>query len=517
MQTLKKYAPFFASALLMYVVLLIVYPHYQNYIDPDGTAYLTISKRYAVGDIQRAVNGYWSPLSCWLTAMLIKCGLAAIPASIIVNTIGATGFLFISQSFFLRFNLLSVLQWMFNVTLALFLCFAIFWQSFDDLWECFFLLAALRLMLDISFINRPLEWIMLGVIGTLAYFAKSYSFPFFIVNTIVCVYFIVKGDKKKWSQISFAAILAMVVCSLPWIIALHNKYGIWTTSTAGTLNLSWYLVGHPHWKAGIELILPPTYTDSPSYWEDPYFINGDTPHFWNSAHLFGLQILRVGLNVWKFVDSNIQLSVFFPFIFIIAILSLFHKKVKNFFSSDARVMIISFLIFPLAYFLINFESRYLWYMVPLAMVMAGILLQGLFHRKEYALYILFTVSFLFYPIWGMYKMYDEGKMEFDYAQQVKKNNFHGSFTTLCSPGLEMQRTQRFAYFSELSFYGSPDNKPELIAFTNEMRRYHIKYYFYMAYTAENHSSKSITDEFGKPFLEITPTGCRSTQVWLINP
>src|ERR1039458_8886595 len=180
MSNWKKYYPFFASALLMWVVLFIIYPHYQYYIDPDGTAYLTISKRYAHGDIQRAINGYWSPWACWLTAGLIRFGVEAIPASVIINALGATGFLFISQSFFLRFDIIRKTQWMLNITLALFLCYAIFWQSFDDLWECFFLLSTLRLMLAEDFKNKPALWIICGFIGTLAYFAKAYSFPFFI-------------------------------------------------------------------------------------------------------------------------------------------------------------------------------------------------------------------------------------------------------------------------------------------------------------------------------------------------
>ena len=129
MSTFQKYAPFFASALLMCIVLFFIYPHYQYYIDPDGTAYLTISQRYANGDYARAINGYWSPWSCWLTALLIKGGLAAIPASVVINALGATGFLFISQSFFLKFEIVRKQQWMLNVTLALFLCFAVFHQN----------------------------------------------------------------------------------------------------------------------------------------------------------------------------------------------------------------------------------------------------------------------------------------------------------------------------------------------------------------------------------------------------
>ncbi len=70
MSTLQKYSPFPVSALLMSVVLWLIYPHYQYYIDPDGTAYLTIAQRYANGDYAQAINGYWSPWACWLTALL---------------------------------------------------------------------------------------------------------------------------------------------------------------------------------------------------------------------------------------------------------------------------------------------------------------------------------------------------------------------------------------------------------------------------------------------------------------
>jgi hypothetical protein len=130
MGTIQKYAPFFVSALLMCIVLYLIYPHYQYYVDPDGTAYLTISQRYANGDYRKAINGYWSPWSCWLTAMLIKAGIAAIPASVIINAIGATGFLFISQSFFRVFRITRQLQWLLCITVALFLCYAVFLAVF---------------------------------------------------------------------------------------------------------------------------------------------------------------------------------------------------------------------------------------------------------------------------------------------------------------------------------------------------------------------------------------------------
>src|SRR6185312_3415388 len=114
-------------------------------------------------------------------------------------------------------------------------------------------------------------------------------------------------DKKQWLKIAVVAIISMLACSFPWISALHEKYGIWTTGTAGSLNTSWYLVGHPYWK-DVDVFIPPVYQDSPYYWEDPYVANGPSPHFWNSWHLAGMQILRIGYNGLKLLISMAQLS-----------------------------------------------------------------------------------------------------------------------------------------------------------------------------------------------------------------
>jgi hypothetical protein len=499
---MQKYIPFFASALLMCLLLVIIYPHYQYYIDPDGTAYLTISQRYANGDYFKAINGYWSPWSCWLTAILIKVGLQPIPASVVINALGATGILFISQSFFLRLSITRKLQWLLNTTLALFLCYAIFWQSFDDLWECFFLLSTLRIILVEDFRNKPALWIACGFIGTLAYFAKAYSFPFFILNVLCCTYFICKDNKVQWLKISFIAITVMVVCSLPWIWLLRAKYNIWTTSTAGTLNTSWYLLGHPVWKDGITNIIPPFYDDSPSYWEDPYMANGVTPHFWDSWHLFGLQFLRIGLNIWKFVVSSFQLSVFFIVIVGYAKWMLFWNR-KTVLSTEMRLIMISSLLFTIGYLPINYEARYLWYMVPLAMVIGGLLIQRITENGlKNILAGLFALSFLVYPAWGLRKMYDVGKADHEIAIELRRMSVHGSFLSIVNPGKEHQQMQRVAYFSGFSYYCvRPAGRNLLRVLLPEMRRYRVNYYIIYAQSsyAVELTAAHFDDETGKPF------------------
>ena len=521
MNTISRYVPFFASVILMWLVLYFIYPSLQYYVDPDGTAYLTIARRYAEGIYVQAINGYWSPWSCWLTALLIKSGLQPIPASVVINAIGATGFLYITQSLLLRFNTDRRLQWWLCSAMVIFLCYAVFAQSFDDLWECFFLLSALRIILARKFTDSPDLWVALGVMGALAYFAKAYSFPFFILNIICCVY-ILSDTKQQWIKICITSILAMLVISLPWIYALHYKYGIWTTSTAGSLNMSWYLVGHPYWSDNIQHLLPPAYPDSPYYWEDPYASNGATPHFWNSWHLFGLQFIRIGLNLFKLLISTLQLSVFFTITAIVAIGAVRRPKLWRSYPIGIRIITLSFLLFPLGYLLINFESRYLWYMLPLSFVMAGYIIK---HNEERlanrfrlnTLYGIFAVTLVIYPLMQMVRMYNSGsERDFELATTLNHAGVIGSFTTNARTSADMQRIARIAYFSGNACYTIPyPDKVSPEELLKEIRRYRIKYYLQILRRHDD-ENLPLMDEKGKPFKEIRSKRISGYRIFEIN-
>ena len=461
MEVAKKYIPFYISAILLCVLVFVLYPYYQYYIDPDGVSYLTVSKRYANGDFAKAINGYWSPWGCWLTAILIRVGLAAIPSSVIVNTAGAIGFLGASQALFLRFAVKKDLQYGFCSVLAYFLCFAIFWQSFDDLWECFFLLLILKLYLSESFLQKASYWVLAGVLGAFALFAKAYAFPFFIINTICCLWVITKGNIRTFIKTAASVFGVLAICSAPWVYFLHEKYGKWLTSTAGGLNMSWYLVGHPIWDASTKFLVRPIYPDSPYYWEDPYLVNAAAPHFWDSVHLFGLQIVRVGYTFYKFLVSLIQISIFFPIVVYCAgkelvthilkylkpakavTIQQYWKQAQN---SSFFILAISIVIFPMGYMLINFEPRYIWYLIPLGLVTMAQLAES---KAINAIYIgkytkkVFLVSFLVYPVWQMVILFNEGKREYNLAEQLKVANIHGSFTSNRHP----RYMGRLAYFS----------------------------------------------------------------------
>jgi hypothetical protein len=508
----------------MVIAIIFVYPYYQYAVDPDATSYLAIAARYVSGDFEKAINGYWSPWAIWLTALVMKAGFAGFLSAIIVNTAAAIGFLYISHSLFLFFNIEKFVRYILCVALVVFLVYAIFWQSFDDLWECFFLLSALRVMLSGNFSKRPALWLLTGVLGALAYFSKAYAFPFFILNIICCSYFIAganrREDRKKWLTICMVTIGTMFLVSFPWIYLLHQKYHTWTTGTAGSLNLSWYLVGHPYWKEGISVLLPPVYNDSVYYWEDPWFVNGPAPIFLSSVKLFFLQLIKIAYNFLKLIQSMNELSAFFAFIALITIGIVFSRRIRIFFSGRVLIIAFSFLLFPLGYLLINYQGRYLWYMLPLSMIIGIIaftrmkIFQELSRRFRLVFVLLFAGSFIVYPIIGLKDMFLLGKKEFVLAQKLKEEKIQGSFTTNIPYSEKTQHIVRLAWFSGSPYYNMPV-PAEKSALLSDIRRYGIKYYFHFSeWYGEDFR---FTDENGQPFPEIAAGKLPGLKVFQIHP
>jgi hypothetical protein len=507
---IKKYYPFIAALLLFIVVLVIIYPYYKYYIDSDATAYLTISGRYAHGDYQKAINGYWSPWSCWLTALLIKGGGATMLSALIVNAAGAVCFLFISHSFFLFFEIERKWQWTLNIIVALFLCYAVFKQSFDDLWECFFLLSILRIMLKDTYITKQWLWVCCGLLGALAYFAKAYSFPFFFMNTILCNYFLAHGAHTgrefQWIKVCFITFAVMLVCAFPWIYMLHWKYGEWMTSTAGNLNLSWYMAGHPFFKEGITALVPPVYANSPSYWEDPWMVKGHLPHFWSSINMLGRQVARVFYNLILFVKSLNEMSPFMLPVFTLAIGIFISPAVRKYFGPYKFILAVSFLLFPLGFILINFEARYIWYMLLPGMVIGAAALQQLLKdigsRVQLLVILIYACSFLAWPAWDMRQMFNDGKRQHEIGEQLKHFGVRGGFTANASFGeSDFDEVQQIAYYSGNPYYQMPDPNVPFSAVLVDMRKYGIKYFFYYFKPGVN-AEVILKDEHGNPLSKI---------------
>lgn len=475
----RSYLPLVVSALLLWAALYVLFPFYQYDIDPDGTSYLTIAQRYADGDIKTAVNGLWSPLACWLTALLIKMGIAAIPASIVVNAAGATGFLRVSWSLFVRNGIAAGRLWAYCITLVVFLSFAVYWQTFNDLWGVFFMLGVLRIMMADGFARKPMLWVAIGVVGALAFFAKAYSLPYFVLCVGCSAYFLADKDRSQWIRIMLVAVPVLVCCAFPWLYMLHEKYGMWTTSTAGPLNASWYLVGHPEWKEGIDILLPPTYPTSVYYWEDPYYVNGHLSHFWDSWYLAGRQVLKLGYNCLMLLRCMVEISVLLPLIGVYILVQLFRRF--RTIPGHTLTMYLFFVLLPAGYVMVHLESRYLWLMLPIGMVIAAQM--ELPAKLGKWLRGLFIFSLVVFPIYQMLVLADRGKEEYEFAQKLNAVSIKGADMV---SNLHPRLMSKMMYFSGNRFYLINKQKPEVnedraantARLMRDIKRYGVTYYLY---------------------------------------
>lgn len=521
----SKHIPFFLAAILLWLAVGVVYPYYQYYVDTDATSYLTIIKRYVRGEWLFAVNGYWSPFACWLTALLVKGGVEIMAASVMVNTAAATCFLWITYSLMLRFNISRRMIWVVNITLALFLCYGVFKQLFDDLWAAFFLLCTLRIMLTDHFSRNPLLWVGVGMLGALAYMAKAYAFPFFIIHMLCCGFMAINAKQKEnriqWVKMLAVVFVVMIIFSMPWIYALHWKYGQWMTGTAGTLNLSWYVVGRPYWLPDVTTLIPVSYPDSPYYWEDPYLMNGPAPHFWDSFAMFKLQLIRIPFNMLKFMNSMNELSPLFIVTLVMGICILVSKRLHQAAPAGITIAVVSMLLFPLGFVLMNFEARYIWYMVPVNIIIgAWALDQALIYLQVKRLWQtvltgIFMFTWLAYPAWDMKAMYRVGQEDHEIAQVLQKAGIRGSFVANAIPGPETQSIVRIAYFSGNSFYAQPFPNAANADILADMHRRGVTHYYYR-YPPMEGDHYQLADSTGKPYPVIFNDKELGIKIFLIS-
>ena len=305
-------------AFLMLLFTWLSYPYYQYYIDPDAVSYLTLTDRYLAQDYNQAINAFWSPMGVWLTVLMVKCtDWQHFAAALFVNTVAAFGVVLLAQYLFHKFIKENWERLCFGLMSAFFWTTTIYRQSFTDLWQVFFLLLALLILLRKDFLSKAYWWVILGLVAALSFFSKAFSFYFMPLMTLIVVLMKMKqnGAVKLPRLLSITAIVVsvMLLCAFPWLYILHDKYGFWTTSTAGKMNLNWWVLGHPNFKPDTKVLVPPApYAHSLFYFEDPYLAEQKPIAFWSSGQYFLKQIVRVVYNVLDWVRcSNLVSSFYF--------------------------------------------------------------------------------------------------------------------------------------------------------------------------------------------------------------
>lgn len=520
----QVFAIFLGATLLFAGAVGALWPFYKYYIDPDAISYLILVKDYLAGNYHQAVNAFWSPMGCWLTVLWVRLtGWPLFASAIFVNALGGWATLISGQLLFHHFRKSQLERWCFGLTMALFWAYVVYIQSFTDIWQCFYLMIGLLFLLKKNFEQKPLLWVFAGVLAALSYFSKAYSFYFFPLMILVVSGLKLKHEHqysfKKHMTIVIVAGLTMLVIAAPWLYFLHEKYGIWTTSTAGQLNLTWWLEGTQKTKAGMGILVPPPYKNSIFYFEDPLLAQGHLVHFWDSPKLFLKFILRIGYNALQWVVSSNRIS---PFYFVIWLLasSFILTRGKQFFSQAYKIIVIVFLMFPLPYWLMTFDNgRYLWFSLPLCMITGMMIFEKsgtkYFTARAIKIFIpVFFLTFLVTPILTLKDHFKDGFREHAIAEQLKQLQVKGSFVANLSYADGHQILPDIAWFSGNAWYCHMLSQYSTTEILNDAEHYRVKYYFY--FYQGTGGDYQLKDKNGRDYPEITKGNIPGLKVFQLH-
>lgn len=218
---------------------------YHKFLNNDTLSYINLAERYAAGDWQHAINGYWSPMYSWL---LCCCKLAHLPllqSCYVINFLFAAGGLFIVCKLAFRYLTHPPFYFAFGLYALLLLLFYAMSTLTPDLMATVFCLWFLLLVTDNRLERTKQIPVLAGVAGACAYFSKAYNFvPIHLFLALLLVLALVKKTPSRLKQLLPLLKIYGVFIALAaiWItlLSLHEHRLVFSTS--GRLN---HNLGHP--------------------------------------------------------------------------------------------------------------------------------------------------------------------------------------------------------------------------------------------------------------------------------
>lgn len=484
------------------IVILVVYSlfslfilkFFQYNILGDEISYIDIAHAYAAGHWENAVNGYWSPLYSWLMVPFIFIfGFKPVYGVYISKLLSiAIGF----------FTILAVrrLAKTFNmdrtvvrVMLVALICpMVLFVSTYNtpDLLLALLLIFYLSLIYDRNYSTKLSYGILCGFIGALAYFTKSFAFPFFLVHFVLFNIILhsksLKIEKKTIKKNLFLGLAIFFVLSGLWIGTISAKYDQLTFSTAGAYNQA--LVG-PEYRVNVfdtgispvyyvGLIRPPN-NDTTSIWGDISYFKMDKSSPLDSWAHFKYEIDLIISNIvytFNIIESFMFSAIIIVFAMIIMIRS---SKIDIFTKNILKYILLTMLIYMGGYCLIIPEWRYLWFIFILLTISSFLIVDklhnsGLISNNFRNIFLIFLLcSLIFQPALEISHFAQQKYVFYDLSNNLGFNyNIHGNLASNDWDG-----TLSIAYYLNSKYYGGTTKTNNTTLIDQELLNNDIDYYF----------------------------------------
>jgi len=491
------------AAAAVYSIFVVCFNHYVR-LTGDSTLYLSIAEKYVTGDFKNAINGYWGPLLSWLLVPFLYFGathLFAVNALALVFGISTmTGVWFLSYRFEMGERIRSAVL----ISLVPVLLFVSLVQPMDFLLLCV-LVYYLAIVFKSDYPDTVRNGLISGTLGAFAYFSKPYGLPFFISHFIlmhVC-HFLRSGPgpgRKKVLRNFVAGIVMFTLLSGVWISLISIKYDRLTFSNMGrgvfaalgprsqheTLEK-----GDPIFYEGF--FAPPNESAFVIY-EDPSFARKQTWSPLESRSSFRHFIDNVSKNVFEFLSIYESFSRLAIAIIIAYVLLLLTRPIdKPVLRHEILYPLMTVTLYTAGYLPFHFETRYLWIVNILFLLMGGHLLTVLFKNeffrsdiKKAFLTGFFVLSFIITPVKSyMYmssycmnkEMHDLGTVldeRYDIRGNIASNREVRHITTHDS----WHRTFRLSYWLKSRYFGQARENISDDELQAELNKQGIDHYFF---------------------------------------
>lgn len=491
---LKKNWDIITISIIYLFLSFFLFRFFQYNIAGDEISYIDIARAYSLGHWENAINGYWSPLYSWLMVpFLFIVGFKPLYGVYISKLLSIViGFFTILavRRLGIIFGLEKTVLRVFLASLILPIVFyALFYQT-PDLLLVLFLTLYLSLIYNPSYQTKLSYGILCGITGALAYFTKSFAFPFFLIHFVFSnVLFYSKSitiQKKIILKNLMLGLTIFFVLSGLWIGTISTKYDKLTLSTAGEYNQA--LVG-PEYKDNtfdhgispiysIGLIQPPN-NDTTSIWGDLSYFKMDKWSPFDSWNNFKYEIELIISNIiytFNIVESFMVVAII---ILIAMIFMLTSSKIDDKTKSRLKYMLITIFIYVGGYCLIVPEWRYLWFIFVLLSISSFIIIDSS-HKNQLItisirnIFLIFLFcSFVFQPALEMSHFANQKDVKYGISENLELNyNVHGNFASD-----EWDGALTIAYYLNSKYYGGTKKTDNATLINQELINNNIDYYF----------------------------------------
>lgn len=472
--------------LILYLAVgLILLGYYQYQINPDGVGYIQTAEKYLSGDFYGAVNAYWGPLLSWVLIPFLYFNqnpahalYSAKILSLIIGFLTLIGVRQLSHKFEMDETVRTTAL---LVMVPVLIYFALSVITPDLLVVCL-LVYYFAVILNPRYPEKVSNALICGVLGSFAFFAKSYVFPFFIAHFIVLniLHYYYRKDypKIKVTRNMLIGLMTFLLISSVWIGLISSNEGELTFGTSGEYNHA--LVGpdsngFPQFSQGLS---------APGEINQEKALKNWSPFESWSNFIFQLRL------IWNNFLQTISIFQFFSCISVLIILCcllLFIRPFNNYSSQNTRkpvlFALVSVLIFSGGYLAVLVEERYLWLVYILLILLGGFLVSLIFRnihiksRKNDILkgvmLLLFSLSFILMPLNFLYANLNTGKDIYTLSQTLKTQ--YGVQGNIASDG-RLIDTQYLSFYLNTTSFGESKKDIADDELQLQLVKYDINYY-----------------------------------------